>query len=721
MMFSSILRRVQKLRGLPPAVLAAVFRYKAGQALCSLRQWIRVRLCGRIEPKGVRIPADGGLEPGIRFFALTDDKARHREEFARLEKELCFSLEAVRARADDACAHRFDLLGSGPVELGADIDWHRDFKAGAKWECRYFSRIPEVELHNRADIKVPWELSRFYHFVALGKAYHLTGDEKYAREFVSQFDHWTERNPPYHGVNWRLSMEVAIRAIHWIWAYFFFRDSPSFGPDTKRRFLEALSVHGDYIWHNLEFDKRVIGKRHVRQNGNHYISNLAGLVYLGIVLPGPTPKKWLSAALNELDEELRDQVLEGGVHWELSPSYHRLVLEMCLSAVVLCRLNGVQVPDSTLQRLEAMCGFTMHYTRPDGLCPMVRDADDGRLCWLNGDDFRDHRHVLALGGVFFNRPDLAARGGGALEDVLWMLGPAGVQAARSLARSKTGDLTSQGFAEAGYYVLRSGGGSHVFVGCADVGMKGSYGGHAHNDVLSFELFHRDAGFVTDCGTYMYGGDPEGRNQFRSTAFHNTARVDGVEQNRFDPAELFGMSNDARPQVLAWRSTPEFDFLRAAHFGYQRLEDPVVHQRDFFLDKLNDELMVIDKFQGRGEHSLEVFLHVSPEVRIRQVAGNRFALEARESRVIVEFQHDGDWRIEEQDGWVSERYGTKRPGRKLVLSSRRAVPAELTTRFRLCEVSEATALDGGEGREWSASLQRYRNGAKECPGLELSSH
>jgi uncharacterized heparinase superfamily protein len=702
---SNLLRRLRKLQGLPPAVVAEVAGYKASQMARSVRQLIRVRMCGRIEPRGVDLPADGRLKSGIRFFSLNDGVSR-QQAVSAMENELGISLEAIRAKADDVCAHRFDLLGSGPVSLGASIDWHRDFKAGTQWERSYFSSIPEVELDNHADIKVPWELSRCYHFLTLGKAYRLTGDEKYAREFVSQFEHWTKENLPYHGVNWRLSMEVAIRAIHWIWGYFFFQESPHFDEGTKVRFLAALAVHGDYIWNNLEFDKRVVGKRHERQNGNHYISNLVGLIYLGIVLPGSTPRQWLLKAMQELDAELRDQVLPGGVHWELSPSYHRLVLEMCLSAVVLGRLNGVRIPATITQRLEAMCEFTMHYTKPDGLCPMVRDADDGRLCWLNGDDFRDHRHVMAVGGVFFDRADLSARAGAALEDVFWLFGPEGLRAARKGKQANAVELPSRAFGEAGYYVLRSGPHTQVFVSCADVGMKGTYGGHAHNDALSFELFHQDTTFITDCGTYNYGGDPEWRNRFRSTAFHNTARVDGCEQNQYDEAELFGMANDARPRVREWRSTPEFDFLSAAHFGYQRLKQPVVHRRDFHLDKMANNLIIRDDFQGRGEHLLEVFIHFRPEVEIRQLSTHSFVACALGKSIHLSFESEGGWKVELRDGWVSERYGKKRPTRKLVAFSKRTVPATLTTTICL----GPSADQESSGHEKVARLEKTLEGS-----------
>ena len=75
--------------------------------------------------------------------------------------------EAIFSRADKTCDHIFDLLGSGDARLGDDIDWHRDFKTGFRWsEKTYYTDIAIP--YGKADIKVPWELSRFSHAVETG-------------------------------------------------------------------------------------------------------------------------------------------------------------------------------------------------------------------------------------------------------------------------------------------------------------------------------------------------------------------------------------------------------------------------------------------------------------------------------------------------------------------------------------------------------------------------
>jgi hypothetical protein len=48
----------------------------------------------------------------------------------QLPTELRPAAERLREEAEHVLAHRVDFLGSGLVELGPNIDWHRDFKSG---------------------------------------------------------------------------------------------------------------------------------------------------------------------------------------------------------------------------------------------------------------------------------------------------------------------------------------------------------------------------------------------------------------------------------------------------------------------------------------------------------------------------------------------------------------------------------------------------------------
>jgi hypothetical protein len=659
----------------PLPVLAAVAFSRLERRWASAAQ--RMRLRPQARPASARIRED-------REFFCASDMRDNRAHFLSLFLDRWNdSPNRAVEEADKAVAHMFDLLGSGEVFLGDTIDWHRDFKSGKAWPRHYFEDIPEIDLSDGSDIKVPWELSRFYHFISLGKGYLFTGSERYTREFLDQLSDWLEKNPFLYGVNWHCPMEVAIRAINLLWAYFFFRDSPLFDEDRKRALAASLLDHGRFIRGNLEFDRRVVDGRLQRMNGNHYMADLVGLVYLGVMLDGREPEAWLSFALSELESELEVQVLPDGAHWELAPAYHRLVLEMLLGCGVLCSSNGIPLPKRMVAALDAMTAFLEGYLRPDGTGPLARDADDGRVTPLGPTDYRDHRHLLAPAALFCGRKELPHSALATGEDLVWLFGSAGLNRALALPHAPPGS-SSRAFPDAGYYALHSGQDVKVFVVCANGGMNGRHAGHAHNDALSFELFWKNTAFLSDSGTFIYSGSPRWRNLFRSTAFHNTARVDGVEINRFSESILFAMENDARPLVTLWKSSPTADRLAAEHYGYRRLPRPVVHKREFLLDKGSNTLAVEDSFAGEGEHLFEIFLTVHPDCRLDSLGPSLVKLSRAGAVLFISFADLGDWKLAVTEGWVSERYGRKRETRKLVISRRGGLPCALGTRFICAE-------------------------------------
>jgi hypothetical protein len=597
--------------------------------------------------------------------------AEHRRQAAaRFEVEYPEARPGIVLAADRVLRHEFDLLGSGPQLLGTRLPWHTDFKTGRQWPVMYCADIEYNELDRPSDVKVPWELSRCQHFVRLGQAYWLTGDERYAAEFVAETTDWIGANAFAQGVNWACAMDVALRAVSWIWGFHFFAHSDACrDPDFRGQFLRALFLHGQFIVKHLE---------KADLNGNHYLCDGVGLVFLGTFFHrSRAARAWLALGRSIVEREIFTQTTPDGVDFEQSTAYHRLVLEAFMTAYVLLRAHGHEPPSECWARLERMCEFVAAYTKPDGRAPLIGDADDGRVQALGSQDRNDHRYLLSCGTLLFGRGDFKASAGRCWEETFWLLGADAPDRFRAL-RTSEAEPQSAAFREGGFYVLRTRH-AHLVVDCGEVGFGGR-GGHGHNDILSFELFFNGFNVVTDCGAYLYTASREWRNQFRSTAFHNGVQIDGEELNRFiAPDALWQLRYDAAPVGAAFARGSAVDCFRGGHRGYERLVPPASHTRWCVADKASPRVLVRDRIEGGGRHDLRWRFHLDPAVIAHADGGDvRLSHESREAWLLPD---DGAaLSLSIESGWVSPAYGVKLPATVLVWTATVPLPLDVSFLF-----------------------------------------
>jgi hypothetical protein len=608
------------------------------------------------------------------FFLSSADRAAWTAAF---DRDHAGARPQILADADRSLRHEFDLLGSGPVALGGEIPWLTDFKTGRTWPLEYCRRIEYNELDRPTDVKVPWELSRCQHFTRLGQAYWLSGDERYAQEFVAEVRAWVGANPYAWSVNWACAMDVALRAVSWIWGFHFFADAEACrSREFRSLFLRSLYLHGEFVATNLERSD---------VNGNHYLCDGVGLVFLGCLF-GSTRRgrKWRAMGRDLVVSEIFNQVTPDGVDFEMSTAYHRLVLEAFMTSYLLLEKHGEAIPADAWARLERMCEFVEAYTKPNGLAPLVGDADDGRVQMLGTQAVGDHRYLLSNGAVKFARADFAAAAGSFSDESFWTLGPEGAARFNGLAppaSSRATSPSSKAFPDGGFFVLRSRD-AHAFIDCGEVGMRGR-GGHGHNDILSFELCLGGMNLVTDCGAYLYTASREWRNRFRSTAFHNGVEVDGEEVNRFiSPDSLWQLRYDAHPLEAALTCSAGGDSFRGSHDGYTRLPAPVLHTRDCVLDHHQPHFVVRDLLTGSGSHSFVWRFHLDPAITpARDGANLRLSSGGREAWLIASQPPPG-MRIDIEDSWVSPSYGVRVPAKVVVCRATASLPLTVSFLFTL---------------------------------------
>jgi hypothetical protein len=348
------------------------------------------------------------------------------------------------------------------------------------------------------------------------------------------------------------------------------------------------------------------------------------------------------------------QVLSDGADYESSVPYHRLVTELFLGAARLADFRGEPLSATYRDKLRSMVDFLAGILRPDGLMPQVGDADDGRLHILSGYgrwNPQDARHLFGPAAVVLGEPRWLTHAG---PDAAWETAWWGFDISNVIFRDNELPDTARHYPHAGLAVARTPK-TYLVVTNGVVGTSG-FGNHKHNDQLAFELHLAGQPLVVDPGSFVYTSDPAARNLFRSTGYHNTLMVDGVEQNELRPEWLFRLFETARAEMLAFRATGTAVEYSGRHVGYARLPQPVTHTREFRLLAAEAALLITDRLEGRGEHRCRWHFHLAPGVHARDAgqgvillasSGQTFALVAPESL-----------RPKISDAWYSPSYGIR---------------------------------------------------------------
>lgn len=519
-------------------------------------------------------------------------------------------------------AHRFDLLGSGPVSVAlADapwsdlppmwrpqaralaamlpthyrlIDWQRDAKSGHRWSARTWHRNIAYGHLPGVDIKWPWELARLQHLPPLAARINGAGAdlrELLKDELQAQIVDFVLQNPPNYGVNWVCAMDVGIRAVNIALAVDIARAG---GTEFSEKFLRLVSAtlrdHGRFVVGNLEWGASLCS--------NHYLADIVGLLFIAAYLePDEESSRWLAFSGRELVLQLRGQFHADGTNFEASTCYHRLSSEMMAYGVALmlhfCErypeqvevwwsgkvasfhppptapavptgysASGVRVPfDLELTtRLRGMGQFTEALLRQDGSIPVIGDDDSGRFVRLGyaPDSVSDLLSHREL-------PDqvmaLFGASSGRAESE-WLCRWVG-NASLPLPAAENEITGWRAFSKFGLYVIDAGS-YRVSFRCGPVGQNGN-GGHAHSDQLAFTLDYDRRPVIVDAGTGIYTPDPILRNQLRSVTAHNTVVIPGREPNEWLPGRwgLFAMKDLSLSRLVWCDST----VVQAEHYGY----------------------------------------------------------------------------------------------------------------------------------------------------------
>ena len=173
---------------------------------------------------------------------------------------------------------------------------------------------------------------------------------------------WIERNPVSRRGSWRTSWSsyvIAIRAV--VWMQQLAERGAGLRTGARVRIERSLGEQLAHLASNLERD--IVG--------NHLIKDAKALLWASRYFDGHEPRAWGALAERALLDELDEQVLDDGMHYERSPSYHAQVFADLVECAAIAR-GALRA--RILAKLEPMAQVLVDLSHPDGLPCLFNDA-----------------------------------------------------------------------------------------------------------------------------------------------------------------------------------------------------------------------------------------------------------------------------------------------------------------------------------------------------------
>ena len=303
--------------------------------------------------------------------------------------------------------------------------------------------------------------------------------------------------------------------------------------------------------------------------GNHLLENAFALLFASILF---NDKNYLNLTNKLLIQQLNEQILDDGAHFELSPMYHQLMFYRVLDCITLIRLNPSQDLQKLLLLLESkaskMWAWLENITFSNGSIPLFNDAANG----INPNSESLFNYAIQLGFSSIELPLSAS----------------------------------------GYRKIKN----NNYELALDIGHLGPdyQPGHAHADTFNFELFIKNKPVIVDSGTSTYNVCPI-RSYERSTKAHNT-----VVLNNTNSSQVWSGFRLAKRAIVS-DVLENSHSICASHNGYNLFGSK--HTRNWLFSE--NTIIIKDSITNNKNGSAIAYFHFHPEINLIQ-AENKITIE-----------------------------------------------------------------------------------------------
>jgi hypothetical protein len=349
------------------------------------------------------------------------------------------------------------------------------------------------------------------------------------------------------------------------------------------RLLSKEKLHDEAVLSALHAELNFLYRRpEYHLLGNHLLENAFALMMGGAFF---SKEQWIAKAQHLLTEELEEQVLADGAHFELSPMYHQIIL---------------------FRLLELLDWYSKWEMQQPVFRNFLQEKAAQMVSWLQNMTFRNgdiaHFNDSAPGIAFSS------------EYLLYY--------AKNLqvAPHETLELGNSGYRKFNSSIYE------CIVDVAEIGP--SYQpGHGHSDALSFIIYAHNKPVFVEWGTSTYQPG-KGRSLERSSAAHNTLVIDGKNQSEVWGA--FRVANRAKVKITEDNKTT----LRASHDGYHK--KGVTHSGEFNFKE--NSIKITDVVEGSETgHEKKVYFHIHPDCDVKHMDKSLLI------NNVIQVQFEGLWK------------------------------------------------------------------------------
>lgn len=379
---------------------------------------------------------------------------------------------------------------------------------------------------------------------------------------------------------------------------------------TSLRIMNFIKVINQFDSEEVKFIlktdiKRLFQSLEFHLLGNHLLENSFALYFSSHLYP--SEKKLVDRSIKLLKEQLTEQILEDGGHYERSFMYHQIILGRLLESISISEANPNDWNKDILLFLREKAELMISW--------MLKMSNNGQIFQRFND---------SVEGISPNTSSLIE-----------------LSKKLNLIRNKSCELK-----ESGYRILRL---QDILI-TANIGnITPSYQpGHAHADSLSFTLHSREKPIIVDPGISTYENNIQRRLE-RSTRYHNTVNINGENNNEVWSAFRVGK----RAKVTLLKDSN--NYLEAEHNGYRFLKS--THRRSWEIK--DSKIIISDYINASKENICELNIHLHPEVEIKSISNEDYLLN---NEIIISFDSPSKITLEHYD--YCEGFNMTRSAKKI---------------------------------------------------------